>query len=59
MAAAKKSRRRELMDRVNDPEQLDKTPIELPMDAKAHGKSIQEQIQEQIAIQLAKKIRGG
>lgn len=40
-----------------EPENLDDTPVEIPVDAQK-GKSIEEQIQEQIRIQLAKKLGG-
>jgi hypothetical protein len=46
------------MDRVNDPEKLDPTPIEIPADAKAPGRQIEDLVQEQIAIQIAKKHSG-
>jgi hypothetical protein len=52
------SRRRELMDRVNEPEKLDPTPMEIPLDAKADGRALEDMIQEQIAIQIAKKKSG-
>lgn len=52
------SRRQALMQRVNDPELLDPTPIEIPADAKQAGRSIEDQIQEQIALHLAKKHPG-
>lgn len=51
-------RRQALNERVNEPEQLDRTPVELPLGTRRETKSIAEQIQDQIAIQLAKKQTG-
>jgi hypothetical protein len=53
-----KSRRQAIMDTPSVPEELDPTPIEIPADAKAAGKSVEQQIQEQIAIHMAKKSSG-
>jgi hypothetical protein len=58
MPTKEKSRRQELMDRKNDPEVLDPTPIEIPADAVAGARSVEDMIQEQIAIQIAKKKSG-
>lgn len=57
MPSKEKSRRQELMDRLNDPEVLDPTPVEIPADAVAHENNIEQMIQDQIRIQLAKKNR--
>jgi len=58
MTERKKSRREIIRDTPVIPEELDPVPVELPLDAKAAGKSVEQQIQEQIAIHMAKKQSG-
>jgi hypothetical protein len=53
-----KPRRQAMMENIDPPEKLDQTPVEIPGNASAQGKTIERQIQEQIAIQMAKKNRG-
>jgi hypothetical protein len=52
------SRRQAFREKRAEPEKLDPTPIEIPVDARTPGNSVAEQIQQEIARQLAKKQYG-
>lgn len=60
MSSSKKpvSRRQAFRDAPTDPDPLKRTVTEIPLDAKAPGRSIEDEIQRQIAMQIAKKKSG-
>jgi hypothetical protein len=58
MTSKQNTDRRQLLNERETDREAPGTPIELPMDAKAPGRSLEDQIQEQIAIQIAKKRPG-
>lgn len=51
------SRRKVFHDQVDPGEDLDRTPVEIPVSARNTGKALEQQIQEQIALQIAKKMQ--
>lgn len=53
-----KSFRDRFRDAQTEADPLDRTPVEVPLDARAPGRSIEQEIQRQIAMIEAKKASG-
>ena len=58
MSSSKKSIRQRLHEKKGRKDPLDRKPIEIPVDARAQGRSIEDEIQRQIAIHESKKASG-
>lgn len=59
MSAKKQSsRRQQFRDAPTEPDPLTRTTREIPLDAKAPGRSIEDEIQRQIAMHLSKNRSG-
>ena len=57
-SSKKRTIRQQLHDKKGRPDPLDRKPLEIPVDARATGRSIEDEIQRQIAMNEAKKRSG-